>query len=109
VEEVQQVGAVDPRRLAAIGRNLNGMQPRTPVAPAFGPPSGPSMPTPGAIASQPGANQGAGRATGLRNLMKSPNFKRNALIGAGIIAAASVAQSKRSDGTSRGRQSNYRY
>jgi len=107
---VQQVGAVDPRRLAAIGQNLNKYRPILGPAhpgadtrPMFGPAH------PGAISGQPGANQGAGRATGLRNLMKSKNFKRNALIGAGIIAAASVAQSKRSDGTSRGRQSNYRY
>lgn len=41
--------------------------------------------------------------------MKKPNFKKGALIGAGVIAAASVVQSRRGEGSSKGRQSNYRY
>lgn len=75
-----------------------------PVAPAFGPPSGPPMPTPGKAPTP-----GPGKASRLQGLMKSRNFKRNALIGAGVVAAASVVQSRRSGGTSRGTQSNYRY
>jgi len=52
---------------------------------------------------------GPGRFSGIKGMMKSKNFKRNALIGAGVVAAASVVQSRRGDGTSKGRQSNYRY
>jgi len=75
-----------------------------PVAPASSAGSGPLADVAGKVESP-----GAGKASGLRGLLKSPNLKRNALIGAGVIAAASVVQSRRSSGTSRGTQSNYRY
>ena len=78
--------------------------PTRPVAPASSAGAGPL-----ADVSGQAPNPGPGRASRLQGLMKGKNFKRNALIGAGVVAAASVVQSRRSGGTSRGRQSNYRY
>lgn len=96
--------------LQALGHVVHG--PRQPIAsagadtrPVFGPPRPPPLSDVAGQAPTPGA----GKASGLRGLMKRPNFKRNALIGAGVIAAASIVQSKRSSGTSRGSQSMYRY
>lgn len=115
-EQAQQVGAVNPRRMAAINQNLNRMRPASPTIgpiPDARPMYGPARPGPIASGPTPPAGKtgsvGPGRFSGIKGMMKSKNFKRNALIGAGVVAAASVVQSRRGDGTSKGRQSNYRY
>ena len=80
-----------------------------PLPPPPGPITTPPPPPTGGTGGSPNPIKSGGKSSGIRNMMKSKNFKRNALIGAGVVAAASVVQSRRGDGTSRGRQSNYRY
>jgi hypothetical protein len=101
--------------MAAINQNLDRMRPASPTIgpiPDARPMYGPARPGPVAsVVTEAGqtGSVGPGRFSGIKGMMKSKNFKRNALIGAGVVAAASVVQSRRGDGTSKGRQSNYRY
>jgi hypothetical protein len=70
--------------------------------------SGPTPPTGGTGGARETIKSG-GKQSGLRDAMKGKNFKRGALIAAGVLAAGSVVQSRRREGTSSGRQSMYRY
>ena len=97
---------IDPRRAAAINKSLE----RTFSSPPTPGPvtSGPTPPTGGTGGSRDVIESG-GKQSRLRDAMKGKNFKRGALVAAGVLAAGSVVQSRRREGTSSGRQSMYRY
>jgi hypothetical protein len=73
------------------------------------------MPKQGPVTSGPTTATGKVTSSGdgifskARAAMKTPNFKKGALVAAGVLAAGSVVQSRRREGTSSGRQSMYRH
>lgn len=113
-QEVPDLGPMDPRQMAAINANLG--RTRAPNLGAINANLARRFPSP---APRTAVDRGLDVPTGQTDSTRPPgrfskemlnkkNLKRGALVAAGVLAAGSVVQSRRREGSPPGRQSMYR-